>query len=69
MSQWQPIETAPRDGEVVLIFTPNTYPQVTAACWRGDITLEHWQAVWHRWHFAADVTHWQPLPSPPETKP
>lgn len=62
---WQPIETAPRDGEVVLIFTPRTYPRVTAGHWRDDLAMVHWQAHGHRWHLDEDVTHWRPLPPAP----
>lgn len=64
--QWRDISTAPKDGETVLIFTPRTFPQVTAAHYRDDIELEHWQAVGHRWHHPADVKAWMPLPAPPE---
>ena len=62
---WQPIETAPRDGDVVLIFTPRTFPQVTAGGWRGELALEHWQCVGYRWHYDGDATHWMPLPPAP----
>jgi len=63
---WQPIETAPIDGEVVIVFTPGTYPQVTAAGFCDYTALKHWRAVGERWHYPADVTHWMPLPQPPK---
>lgn len=66
MSDWQPIETDPRDGEVILIFTPRTFPQVTAAEYHDGLALEHWQAVGHRWHYPDEPTHWMPLPQPPD---
>ena len=69
MADWQPIETAPKDGEVILIFTPGTYPQVTAAFYRAECELQHWQATGHRWHFPEDPTHWMPLPEPPHHQP
>ena len=65
--QWQPIETAPKDGSTVLLFV------------QGDIVQAHWgepdgdynnlcwipeygqAAIWK-----AAVTHWMPLPEPPK---
>ena len=57
---WMPIETAPRDGEAIFLFTEEA----------GVVPAE-WSDVAHRWestkgveHFA-DATHWQPIPSAP----
>jgi hypothetical protein len=66
MSEWQDIETAPKDGSSIL------------AC---DARIEGWQQVvyWddeakapHMWgladgpHYHVDMfTHWMPLPPPP----
>jgi hypothetical protein len=60
--EWQPIETAPKDGSFVL---------VTSEKWFGDCDV----AGWHfgMWRISADPescpiypTHWMPLPPPPE---
>lgn len=64
---WQPIETAPKDGRMVLL-----YP---SRCWcdeddRGEVA--YWDADFSEWvgigPIAEDYTgptHWMPLPDPP----
>lgn len=62
--EWQPIETAPRDGRKLLGYDPTI--------------LGHCIAYWYRmgWHAEAEsqdgmgydnipLTHWQPLTLPP----
>ncbi len=66
---WQPIETAPRDGDVILVFCPRV--GVTEAQYEHQAVEPFWNYdVWdikfqeeHR----CDPTHWRPLPSPPTT--
>jgi hypothetical protein len=56
---WRPIETAPKDGAVVLFYAPTPHfgnPYVMA---RADDRLSEW---WVHYGYA---THWQPLPTPP----
>lgn len=72
--QWRPIETAPKDGTIVLVFAisegdPYDRPSTIAEAWWGcgGETLTHWAGIgltaWHR------PTHWIPIPPPPgETK-
>jgi hypothetical protein len=65
--QWQPIETAPKDGTRVLVFEA-TYGMAVAA-WDS-----YWQWVERGADYATEVwgngtiepTHWMPLPQPPE---
>jgi hypothetical protein len=68
--QWQPIETAPKDGEKVLV------GRFKRRCpWNGRIAVDWYRRPednagfigWSRFnpqHWPA--THWMPLPKPPE---
>jgi len=70
MSEWQPIETAPKDGSSVLAYAPlSTDPHRAdkpyrilpmrwdeSQCWRTDIMP----------FVRFSPTHWMPLPAPPE---
>lgn len=68
MAEWQPIETAPRDRDI-LVFCLDDEPQVVVAYW---FEVPEWAG----WMYADDAlsglqpegcepTHWQPLPEPP----
>lgn len=55
--QWQPIETAPTDGDTVIIHD------------KGFVAEGHY--AWGSWWDNAteclrNPTHWMPLPEPPE---
>jgi hypothetical protein len=55
--EWQPIETAPKDGSFVIVRLGNS--EVFSAQWTQN-----------GWHAASDIgwvraTHWMPLPAPP----
>ena len=98
MAEWQPIETAPKDGRAVLLLSvpyemdagPNGKCQIAA-----KVAIGHWFAqgtswvdelgradsdnaytlavtgVWFSgggWFQPNEVSHWQPLPDPPEVK-
>ena len=61
MSDWQPIETAPRDGMILLVWGE-----------ARDIDKGRWSVRYERWRIPSlglypnDVTHWLPLPAVPE---
>jgi len=66
MSEWQPIETAPKDGTGILV--------CDAAIAGGSMnvvsyTNEDWPQVWETQEFSVyhvdAFTHWMPLPEPP----
>lgn len=64
-SQWQPMETAPRDGTMVLMWT------------ECGVVIGFWGQRANQWLRPAsshnkdleDVRHWMPLPKPPEQNP
>jgi len=68
--EWQPIETAPRDDESVLLFKPNT-ARAGASTFVGYWTDDPLY-VWAGWvpvggvYVIHGVTHWRPLPDPPK---
>lgn len=67
-NNWQPIETAPRDGTRILAWIPCD-DEKHEIMWM-DVSINGWD----RWHYAGgwipafcqQPTHWQPLPGPPK---
>jgi hypothetical protein len=55
--EWQPIETAPKDGTVIIVYAPDFFQ---TAAWAGN----GWTNAANSW--LGDVTHWMPLPEPPK---
>ena len=53
--EWQPIESAPKDGTVVFFYVPYGRERRVA---RAD---DYWSGAW----WLVDATHWMPLPPPP----
>jgi hypothetical protein len=71
VNEWQPIETAPRDGTFYLAVSAKTGYYATLneppGCARGQ-----WYWIRGRWVGESDEykpTHWMPLPSPPPSTP
>ncbi len=63
MSEWQPIETAPKDGSEII--------GGDRGC--GDIEFYRWNDEDKKWLSRGDfyeptneLTHWMPLPEPPK---
>ncbi len=65
MTGWQPVETAPKDGTVVLVWT-RTGPHLAAYLGRRP---EGWMEKDGSYLLTEDTTglptHWMPLPVPP----
>jgi hypothetical protein len=71
MMDWQPIETAPKDGVIVLAVKESTLP------WAKDFSVARFPyPLKQRWNGGAweaddghvyepQPTHWMPLPAPP----
>lgn len=57
---WQPIETAPKDGTRVLVWHPY-WNAASTAQWYGT----DWRIVYDLKPFVSQPTHWRPLPAPP----
>jgi len=78
MSEWQPIETAPKDGTWILVCGGRTEDEEVTrthavAQWTDDLngrkTKWHWQFAWYDggyYGFYENPTHWMPLPEPPK---
>lgn len=75
MSDWQPIETAPRDGTEILVFGKwdgevNDFTPIPADAGVARWTGGAWCAVWTDcYSVTCNATHWMPLPPPPKTEP
>ena len=62
-SQWQPIETAPKDGDgIILIWTGSCVLPIGIY----SLTLATDESTPE--HLRLKPTHWMPLPDPPEAK-
>ncbi len=61
--EWQPIETAPRDGTRIYAWT-SAWPIARPISWFEGYRERGWW-VFDSCTEAVGVTHWQPLPAPP----
>ena len=70
LTEWQPIETAPKDGttDVVLYWG---YPCPHSGEKTEGFEVGYWDSDWKMWNTIsgdtpdAIITHWMPLPAPP----
>ena len=72
MSEWQPIETAPRDGRWFLVICDDIFLPVfgryeQALKDTGTCLGIHFVIEAHGTQNTASPTHWMPLPAPPTT--
>lgn len=71
---WQPIETAPRDGSLIMVANPNSGVWMAwykAVYQSGFCPNNPWQsAMLNHDHLSKNgswiPTHWMPLPDPPK---
>lgn len=72
MTEWQPIETAPKDGTSILAFMPDAAEQfrimpIEMLDFNDGDGPQWWQADVDDGHpLEVTPTHWMPLPQPPE---
>jgi hypothetical protein len=63
MTEWQPIETAPKDGTKIIVYRPN-------AEYQPIVGVDYWSKelgnVWANSNEHRQPTHWMPLPEPPK---
>lgn len=70
--EWQPIETAPRDGTPILMFVRTPPPSVLTGAGIPFVIGELWHSedeeveIVGPFGEVAIATHWMPLPSPPQ---
>ena len=67
MSDWQPIETAPKDETRILLHGLVVRPSVDAG--KHSTVIGYWTDFntggWVWYGAVMEFTHWQPLPEPP----
>lgn len=63
LNEWQPIETAPRDGTQIITWDPGT--GIGTTCYRVGPNQNCWVA-WETGECIEPPTRWQPPPNPPE---
>jgi hypothetical protein len=65
MMDWQPIETAPKDGSFVLAYNAGSMFQdmVEETMWIVQFSGGRWRIALDGQ--SAQPTHWMPLPAPP----
>lgn len=63
---WFPIDSAPKDGSLVLLFVPDEEPQFIAGGFMSGPNGRGWTCPVVDGVFYAKPTHWVPLPAPPE---
>lgn len=60
-SEWQPIETAPKNGATLLVWRPSEGEHYPA-----HVGVDLWSdKSWYRSRRYQQPTHWMPLPAPP----
>ena len=72
MNEWQPIETAPKDGTQFLAFAKDsmsaTRDYYGVAQWAEANPDFAWSVEGWFWSYATRPTHCMPLPAPPKTE-
>jgi hypothetical protein len=67
MSEWQPIETAPKDGTRILAWFSGEEPEPIVVKWRVGFDRFPWVESDESGAYGAHVvTHWMPLPESPK---
>ena len=62
-SDWQPMAAAPRDRKYILAFSPDRHMSFQV---RWNETAGDWCLIGSDGSHWEELTHWRPLPAPPE---
>jgi hypothetical protein len=71
MAEWQPIDTAPRDGRQILLYQPEEGGCIGPEDFELGYYIFAGRWVVNAWYcteyeaFEKSPSHWQPLPEPP----
>lgn len=65
-TQWQPIETAPKDGTRFLAISPNIDGPFIASWWRSWYGIEGFGVPGPYGSFSDGISHWMPIPESPK---
>ena len=68
MTKWQPIETAPKDGTIILVAIEHSNgPLLHDIVWWNDYR-DYWESAGYDWKYdeVEHIFHWMPLPPPPK---
>lgn len=61
MSEWRTIESAPKEGQNILLYCPLPGSEFQVV----GLWVEGCWATSYEWEDVYEPTHWMPLPSPP----
>jgi len=80
-NEWQPIETAPKDGTYIILYQPKTlttYDVIKIGAWVNGLYKDETKKGWLVSFYCDDYcdnyglfikpTHWMPIPKKPKTK-
>jgi hypothetical protein len=65
-NEWQPIETAPKNGINILVFDPDNNSDVGVVIANYFEDNKCWFITWDDTEIEINPTHWMPLPKPPK---
>lgn len=65
MSEWKPIETAPKDGTEFQVWVQKYGWEPRARYKKGVVQIRDDEFGWEEWFDQSLIRHWMPIPAPP----